>query len=193
MSALPVSWDNRRTGFVRWGLWMIWICGALWSAASLAANPPAGPTRANDDSVAVERPIYLDVVPVAGAPEHTLPPDVVIAMARESLAGVHQAVIPVDGQHLPSGVRVLRIMYIVHEQTDATGTTLAASASTALLRTAADAAGHELIYSNYSGLQQTLVQGPDAAKAQADLRSHFKQELQSRIASAFSDKPVAAS
>lgn len=180
--------DTRQTGADSrrgraYAVAMLLLLSMLVSGAALAAtsSPPAGAGDA-----AVERPIYLDVIPVAGAADTALPVGVVVAMAREALSSAHQAVIRVRGQNLPPGVRVLRILYIVHQQSDATGTTLAASASTALLRTAADAAGRIQTFSIYSGLQQTLVQGPDEGATVSSLRSHFKQELQSRIASAFS-------
>jgi len=178
---------------------LLWSGMALAQSSSLPATPAVSPADQSGPSAQrpttqtpqpstqgrpVERPIYLDVVPVAGAPDSVLPADVIAAMAGEALSGLKQATIRMDGQALPAGVRVLRIMYIVHEQPDDSGTTLAASASTELLRTAATDDGQILTYSLYNGLQQTLVQGPIEGSAVGNLRAHFKQELQSRIASA---------
>lgn len=167
-----------------WGMAALVLLCVLASSVALADTSSSSPGSGAGDA-ANERPIYLDVIPVAGAEDTVLPAGVIVAMAREALSTGHQAVIRMDGQTLPPGVRVLRILYIVHEQSDPSGTTLAASASTALLRTATDSAGRTQVYSTYSGLQQTLVQGPDEAGATKSLRAHFKQELQSRIASAF--------
>lgn len=132
------------------------------------------------------QPIYLEIVPVASDTAAVIPVDDVARMAQESLAQVGQAVLRADnGDALPAGVRVLRIMYIVHDQSAATGTTLSASASTVLMRTAVDKHRHLRMNSIYSGLQQTLVQGPDKTTAVDKLRDHFGQELRARIASAF--------
>lgn len=165
------------------GAWavIVVLLAVLVAGVASAATPSAA---ADNGASAAERPIYLDVVPVAGAENKVLPAGVVVAMARQTLSSAHQAVIQLHGQHLPPGVRVLRILYIVHEQSGSDGTTLAASASTALLRTAADSAGGTQTYSLYSGMQQTLVQGPDKSDTISSLRAHFKQELQDRIASA---------
>lgn len=170
---------NRQVGTNRprsRGAWVVIV------ALLVLCWPAVGPASASTGAVAAERPIYLDVVPVAE--DKVLPEGLVVAMARQTLSTAHQAVIVLHGQALPPGVRVLRILYIVQQQSGATGTTLAASASTALLRTA-DVAARTQTSSLYSGMQQTLVQGPDNPDTVASLRAHFKQELQDRIASAF--------
>jgi len=148
---------------------------SLISAVSLAQS----------QAPADERPVYVDVIPVADAGDSMLPQDVVAAMAREALSGARQASILTEGQRLPADVRVLRIMYIVHRQPDETGLTLAASASTELLRTADTGNGEMQTFSVYNGLQQTLVTAADADRAQTLLRTAFKKELQARIDSAF--------
>ncbi|MES1927170.1 hypothetical protein [Salinisphaera sp. T31B1] len=152
----------------------------VFCAAALA-QPAEDQTR----RAAPERPVYIDVMPVADAGNSILPDDVVAAMASEALSGARQASIRMHGQDLPSGVRVLRVMYIVHEQPEADGVTLAASASTELLRTVATGNGEMQTLSVYNGLQQTLVSGPDMERAQSLLRDAFKKELQARIDSAF--------
>ncbi|MDA3921051.1 MAG: hypothetical protein PF501_10285 [Salinisphaera sp.] len=150
--------------------------------ALVVPSMPASAASGSDQAPA--RPIYLDIVPIGGTAQSAMPPQSVAAMARESLGGAGLTIIRRDGQPLPAGVRVLRILYIVHEQSTTTSTTLSASASTDLLRTRADSQGHVLVDSLYSGLQQTLVQGADEMAARQNLRSHFKQELHRRIASA---------
>lgn len=165
------------------GAWPVIVVLLAVLVSGVASAAPSSASAGNGAS-AGERPIYLDVVPVAGAENKVLPEGFVAAMAKQALSTGHQAVIRLHGQNLPPGVRVLRILYIVHEQSGSSGTTLAASASTALLRTATDTAGRTQTYSLYSGMQQTLVQGPDKSETISSLRAHFKQELQDRIASA---------
>lgn len=140
---------------------------------------------AQDAPPAVERPVYVHVIPVAQAGDSLLPEDTVAAMAREALAGARQASIRMSGKTLPADVRVLRIMYIVHRQPDETGLTLAASASTELLRTVDTGNGEMQTFSVYNGLQQTLVTAADIDRGQQLLRAAFKKELQARIDSAF--------
>lgn len=132
-----------------------------------------------------ERPVYLSIVPMADAEDTTLPQDVIAAMAREALSGARQTTIRMKDETLPADVRVLRITYIVHQQPDADGMTLAAAASTELLRTADKGDGTMQTFSIYNGIQQTLVQGPDLERARTLLRAAFKKELQARISSAF--------
>ena len=132
-----------------------------------------------------QRPVYLDIVPVADARYSMLPEELVASLASEALSSARQATIRMNGQDLPAGVRVLRIMYIVHQQEESDGVTAAVAASTELLRTANEGDGGIQTFSIYNGLQQTLVQGPDVTRAREQLRIAFKKELQARISSAF--------
>lgn len=159
--------------------------GALWVALLCALA--SGVAQAQQDKPITERPVYLDIMPVADAEHSVLPADVVAAYATETLSGMHQASIRMNGQTLPENVRVLRIMYIVHQQPAEQGLTLAASASTELLRTATEGDGGMQTFSIYNGLQQTLVQGADMTRARTRLRQAFKSELQERIRSALAE------
>jgi len=165
---------------------LIALVAGLW--ALCASSSALAQTQ--EQQAPAERPVYLDIQPLAGAGDAALPEDVVGAMAREALADMQQATIRVKSDSLPTNARVLRILYIVHRQPQASGMTLAASASTALLRTAIEGDGGVQTFSVYSGLQQTLVQGPDERRATARLRTAFRQALQARIGSAF-DTPGA--
>lgn len=158
------------------------------TSAQAQSQTQAGDGAANPRP---ERPVYLDILPVADAENSILPDDDVVAMAREALSGARKATIRMGGQTLPANVRVLRIMYIVHQQPEEDGMTLAASASTELLRTQAGDDGVMQTYSIYNGLQQTLVQGPNLERARAQLRGAFRKELQARIASAFDESSAA--
>ncbi|WP_348764905.1 hypothetical protein [uncultured Salinisphaera sp.] len=162
------------------------VCLCLFASHAFAQNqnPNAG-DQASADDTPPQRPVYLDIVPVADARYSMLPEELVTSLAREALSDARQATIRMAGEDLPAGVRVLRIMYIVHQQEDDTGVTAAVAASTELLRTANEGDGGPQTFSIYNGLQQTLVQGPDVTRAREKLREAFKQELQTRIASAF--------
>jgi len=162
-------------------------CCVLWTALLLCVLSTASLAQQSAQAVPsqTERPVYVDIMPVAGAGNSILPDDVVAAMASEALSGAHQASIRMSDQNLPADVRVLRIMYIVHQQPEENGLTLAASASTELLRTADTGNGEMQTFSVYNGLQQTLVTGPNMDRAQTLLRAAFKKELQARIDSAF--------
>lgn len=168
------------------------LCLCLFATQAFAQGQNQNPNQAQDADarasaadVAPQRPVYLDIVPVADARYSMLPEELVTSLARESLSGARQATIRMAGEELPTGVRVLRIMYIVHQQEDETGVTAAVAASTELLRTAREGDGGPQTFSIYNGLQQTLVQGPDVTRAREKLREAFKKELQERIASAF--------
>ena len=165
---------------------------AVWLALWVCLLAPSAFAQTQQEGAAAEpvrerpqRPVYLDIVPVADARYSMLPEELVTSLAREALSGARQATIRMAGQELPTGVRVLRIMYIVHQQEDETGVTAAVAASTELLRTANEGDGGVQTFSIYNGLQQTLVQGPDVTRAREQLRAAFKQELQARINSAF--------
>ncbi|MES1932362.1 hypothetical protein T35B1_07126 [Salinisphaera shabanensis T35B1] len=166
--------------------------GAVWLALLACLLAPSAFAQTQQEGTAAEpvrerpqRPVYLDIVPVADARYSMLTEELVTSLAREALSGARQATIRMAGQELPTGVRVLRIMYIVHQQEDETGVTAAVAASTELLRTADEGDGGVQTFSIYNGLQQTLVQGPDVTRAREQLRAAFKQELQARINSAF--------
>ncbi|MBS62187.1 hypothetical protein [Salinisphaera sp.] len=164
------------------------LCLCLFATQAFAQNQNQGQNAGDQASAAdapPQRPVYLDIVPVADARYSMLPEELVTSLARESLSGARQATIRMAGEELPTGVRVLRIMYIVHQQEDETGVTAAVAASTELLRTAREGDGGPQTFSIYNGLQQTLVQGPDVTRAREKLREAFKKELQERIASAF--------
>jgi len=164
---------------------MTWIARLLPVVAVMLLSQSAMAAQAGPTADTPERPVYLDIMPVADADNAILPEDVVAAMASEALSGARQATIRMKDQALPAGVRVLRIMYIVHQQPDENGMTLAAAASTELLRTANEGDGGVQTFSIYNGMQQTLVQGPNLDRAQTLLRAAFKKELQARISSAF--------
>jgi len=168
----------RQTSAIGRGVLFVSLMLCVFGSVSLAQDTSAVRDRP-------ERPVYLSIVPVADAEDTTLPQDVVAAMAREALSGARQTTIRMKDEALPAGVRVLRIMYIVHQQPDDNGMTLAAAASTELLRTANKGDGSMQTFSIYNGIQQTLVQGPDLERAQTLLRAAFKKELQARISSAF--------
>lgn len=159
----------------------------LLAAICLVAAVPASaqPEQATADTHKPQRPVYLDIRPVADARYSMLPEELVASLANEALSNARQATIRMNGQDLPAGVRVLRIMYIVHQQQESDGVTAAAAASTELLRTAEEGDGGIQTFSIYNGLQQTLVQGPDVTRARQQLRIAFKKELQARISSAF--------
>ncbi len=150
--------------------------GLLLIFAAMAANAQAP-----------ERPIYLDVQPVAGAGPDILSEQTVVAMAREAISRAGAAVIRLGDQDLPPNVRIVRILYIVHDQQDDSGTVIAASASTELLRTWGEGRVQHT-YSVYNGMQQSLAQSADAGKAEADIVRLFKQELQERIARALAPR-----
>jgi len=158
------------------------LCLFAATPAAMAADQQAADGAPRDKP---QRPVYLDIVPVADARHSMLPEEVVASVANEAVSNARQATIRMNGQDLPAGVRVLRIMYIVHQQDEADGVTAAVAASTELLRTAAEGDGGIQTFSIYNGLQQTLVQGPDVARARKQLRDAFKEELQARISSAF--------
>lgn len=155
---------------------LVVVLGTLCAGSTVAAPV--------SQQASTERPVYLDIQPAGDFDDAILGADDVAAMAREALAGQQQAVIRMKGPNLPANVRVLRILYIVHRQRETEGMTLAASASTALLRTADEGDGVVQTFSIYSGLQQTLVQGPSGNRTAARLRRGFKQALQARIVSA---------
>lgn len=155
------------------------------SATAVFAQPHNDGAAASTPAERPQRPVYLDIVPVADARYSMLPEELVTSLAREALSSARQATIRMAGQELPAGVRVLRIMYIVHQQEDDTGVTAAVAASTELLRTANEGDGGIQTFSIYNGLQQTLVQGPDVTRAREQMRVAFKKELQARISSAF--------
>ena len=161
---------------------------SLLAVMSVLAGAPAAMAQ-NDESANVgekpQRPVYLDIVPVADARYSMLPEELVASLANEALSNARQATIRMNGQDLPAGVRVLRIMYIVHQQEESDGVTAAVAASTELLRTSDEGDGGIQTFSIYNGLQQTLVQGPDVTRAREQLRIAFKKELQARISSAF--------
>lgn len=160
---------------------LLLVLGLLGAApAALAATQSDAAPRQKP-----QRPVYLDIVPVADAGDSMLSAEDVASFANEALSKARQATIRMNGQDLPAGVRVLRIMYIVHRQNEDDGVTAAVAASTELLRTAEEGDGGLQTFSIYNGLQQTLVQGPDAERAREQLRRGFKNELQARISSAF--------
>jgi hypothetical protein len=167
-------------------LFLLVLClfAPLPSAFAQGDNPSAGQTDATTGAKP-QRPVYLDIVPVADARYSMLTEELVASLAKEALSNARQASIRMKGQDLPAGVRVLRIMYIVHQQEEDDGVTAAVAASTELLRTADQGAGGIQTFSIYNGLQQTLVQGPNVTRAREQLRIAFKDELQARIDSAF--------
>ncbi|MES1939854.1 hypothetical protein T5B8_06411 [Salinisphaera sp. T5B8] len=175
---------NLRFLLARRGLVGVALCVFAFATSAFAqaqtqdANPKTSAERP-------PRPVYLDIVPVADARYSMLPEELVTSLAREALADARQATIRMAGEDLPAGVRVLRIMYIVHQQEEDDGVTAAVAASTELLRTANEGDGGLQTFSIYNGLQQTLVQGRDVTRAREQLRDAFKKELQARISSAF--------
>ncbi|HET7315030.1 hypothetical protein [Salinisphaera sp.] len=154
------------------------IAGLILRGAASAA-----PARAAD--AAGGRPLYLDIVGTQ-ASQAVLPDDLIAAMAREVLSQSGRAVIGVGDGNPPSGVRVLRIMVLVSESQDATGTVIAAAATTSLLHTPAGGSGDTATRSLYQGMQQEMATGPDENSVQDALRGLFKTELQKRIRAALS-------
>lgn len=150
---------------------------------------PAALAQANgggtSGAAASDRPLYLDIVGTQTG-QAILPDDLIEAMAREVLSQNGQAVLTVDDDNLPDGVRVLRIMVLVSESHDATGTAMAAAASTSLLHTPAGGSGDTAARSLYQGMQQEMATGPNEADAEDALRASFKTELQKRIRAAMS-------
>jgi len=157
---------------------------ALLVAISMLAM--AGAALAQSPQSAQQRPVYLDIRPVANPNHSSLSDDLIADMARDKLASMNRSAIVMGDKTLPPGVYVLRILYIVHRQPGSDEVTLSASASTQLLRT--DDRDHDSVvqtYSIYNGLQQVLVQGSDEQKTSARLRDAFKRQLKARISAAF--------
>ncbi|GAB3670183.1 hypothetical protein [Salinisphaera aquimarina] len=157
---------------------------ALLVAISMLAM--AGAALAQSPQSAQQRPVYLDIRPVANPNHSSLSDDLIADMARDKLASMNRSAIVMGDKTLPPGVYVLRILYIVHRQPGSDEVTLSASASTQLLRT--DDRDHDGVvqtYSIYNGLQQVLVQGSDEQKTSARLRDAFKRQLKARISAAF--------
>lgn len=145
-----------------------------------------GPAVAQSQNSATQRPVYLDVRPVANANHSSLSDDLISSMARDKLASMDLPTISMGGQRLPPDVYVLRILYIVHRQPGHDELTLSASASTQLLRTDdRDGDGVVRAYSAYNGLQQVLVQGSDEQNVNMRLRDAFERQLKARISAAF--------
>ena len=163
--------------------------GAMLAAALVFAATPVGFAQTGDgtagSAAGSDRPLYLDIVGTQTG-QAVLPDDLVEAMAREVLSQSGQAVLTVDDHNLPDGVRVLRIMILVSESQDATGTAIAAAATTSLLHTPTGSDGDTATRSLYQGMQQEMATGPDEADAEDALRARFKTELQTRIRAAMS-------
>ncbi|KEZ77601.1 hypothetical protein [Salinisphaera hydrothermalis] len=162
---------------------VVLLAGLLVFAALPAANAQTGSSASN--ATGSERPLYLDIVGTSTS-QAILPDDLIEAMAREVLSQSGQAVLSVDDDNLPAGVRVLRIMVLVSETQDSTGATIAAAATTSLLRTPAEDSGDASTRSFYQGMQQEMATGPDEDSAETALRARFKTELQARIRAAIS-------
>lgn len=159
--------------------------GGSEESNAAAPTPAITADTRSDSAIEPQRPVYVDIVPVGDARYSMLPEELVAALASEALSDARQAAIRMSGQEMAPGVRVLKIMYIVHEQQEENGVIVAASASVELLRTVDRGAQGAQTLSIYHGLQQTLVQGPNVTRAREQLRSAFKKELQARIGSAF--------
>ncbi|MGB7757588.1 MAG: hypothetical protein WBL23_16155 [Salinisphaera sp.] len=172
---------------LRHGTRIAMLAGALALIVAPTAFAQVNGGGTNDAS-ASDRPLYLDIVGTQ-AGQAILPDDLIEAMAREVLSQSGQAVLTVDDANLPDGVRVLRIMVLVSESQDATGTAIAAAASTSLLHTPADGSGGAAARSLYQGMQQEMATGPSEADAEDALRARFKTELQKRIRAAMSAGP----
>lgn len=149
------------------------------------AQPSRDDQRASSSAATSGRPLYLDIVGTQTG-QAVLPDDLIEAMAREVLSQTGQAVITVGDDSLPDGVRVLRIMVLVSESQDATGTAVAAAASTSLLHTPAGGSDDTATRSLYQGMQQEMATGPNETDAENALRARFKTELQKRIRAAMS-------
>lgn len=159
---------------------------AWWAACLVAVSMLVSAGAALAQSPQSQRPVYLDIRPVANPNHASLSDDLIADMAREKLASMDRRAVVLGDQALPSGVYVVRILYIVHRQPTGDEVTLSASASTQLLRT--DDRDHDGVvqtYSAYSGLQQILVQGNDEQEASERVRDAFKRQLEARISAAF--------
>ncbi len=157
---------------------------ALLVAVSLLAT--AGAAFAQSQQSAKHQPVYLDIRPVADTNHSSLSDDLIVTIVRDQLASMERAAVLMGDQTLPPEVHVLRILYIVHRQPSSDDVTLAASASTQLLRTEdRDRDGVVQTFSLYAGLQQILVRGSDEQKASARLRDAFERQLEARISAAF--------
>jgi hypothetical protein len=148
-------------------------------------NTVANAQSQTDSKYLLARPVYLNIHPIGDA-QHVFSEDLVTAMAQQKLTAMHDAVISTQGNHLPSRVRVLRIFYIVNQQSIANGVVMAATAKVDLLRTT-DRHDTVLATSIYSGVLQTMAQGPQASQVKLRLRQAFKKELYARIHQAFTN------
>ena len=174
----------QRSAIQRWFFLVLGL--GLWLGAAAVGAQTAGDQGTNSGNYQPARPVYLDVRPIGGA-ESLLDKGLVEAMAQEALSSIDESVIRMRGDALPPSVRVLRVMYIAHQQPKPGGVVMAASAKIDLLRTRQDRSDTVLATSIYSGVQQSMIQGANENDALEGVRESFKKSLVKRIKQAFTD------
>lgn len=147
----------------------------LLIAFGLALAPLAGAAQSESPLIRVM------VRPISAVPaDHPLAPAAVTAAVGRIVAARGYRWEPLSGAALPVGSTVIRVLYIVTEQTTDGAPVVAASAATQLLQ-AGDIGGGKLVLSLYSGVQQNLSQLPDLSAARAEVTDLFVAELRERI------------
>lgn len=142
--------------------------------------------RALSSKYWLARPVYLEIRAI-NDDQSVLTRKQIADMASHALDKFGESAILMSDNIFPDKVRVLRIMYVVHEQPTDRGEVIAASAKVELLRTAADQYSTVLATSIYSGLQQSLTQAADQSTARQQTREAFERSLDKRIVAAFTN------